>query len=176
MKLTLTKRKVQEVFNSLQSKYIRKKEFYETAPLQRSDSDNGRYALAVSNILQNQYLFDNFKRNSDYCKVLEHVNQAQGQEYLNVIRSRSNDFFDLSLSTLLLWDQIGNPRKFKFQGVDNLLSPTTLRYIKVASDLFLLFGKKLNRIAEIGGGMAGNVFVMITCLAIRGSPYMIFLS
>jgi len=64
-------------------------------------------------------------------------------------------------------DSIGNPQKYSYQGITIPLSPTTLRYLKVASDLKLLFGRKLGCVAEIGGGYGGQALVNDQLLDVR---------
>ena len=70
---------------------------------------------------------ENFKSNSDYRDVLEHVNKEQGDAYLNLIlndgvipKESIKEFCELN-------DKIGNPVKNNFVFGD--ASPTSLRYI-----------------------------------------------
>lgn len=70
---------------------------------------------------------------------------------------------------------VGNPIKYSFPGIGIRLSPTTLRYLKVASDLKLLFGNNLGYVAEIGGGYGGQTLVNdqllnVTCAKIFDLP------
>lgn len=105
--------------------------------------------------LKDQSSFDNFKRNYDYRKILEHVSEEQGAQYLKILQSRNDGILEAGLSSVLLSDNVGNPIKFKYQGFNYKLSPTTLRYLKVTSDLKILFGENLVNIAEIGCGYGG---------------------
>ena len=64
-----------------------------------------------------------------------------------------------AMKTVLLSDSTGNPVKCRYDAIDIPLSPTTLRYLKVASDLCGLFGNNLGRTAEIGCGYGGQAYV-----------------
>ena len=92
----------------------------------RSDSENGRYAKAVSDLLKNQNNFDNFKVNKTYRAILEHVTEAQGSSYLEILRSRNDSMLEAGLRTVLVSDFVGNPIKYSFPGIGIRLSPTTL--------------------------------------------------
>ncbi|MCA0870171.1 putative sugar O-methyltransferase [Seohaeicola saemankumensis] len=133
------------------------KEYVASADL-RSDSDNGSYLLSVRRAVASYRHFENFKRDKAYNKILEHVSREDGQIYLDVLKSRDDGILEAARPTLLQSDVIGNPRKYDYAGES--LSPTTLRYLKVASDLKRLFGGQIgSKIAEIGGGYGGQALV-----------------
>ena len=125
----------------------------------RSDSENGNYASAVMQALKSQKSFDNFKRSYSYREILEHVTKEQGRLYLNILESRNDSILSLGLKTVLQSDDVGNPIKHRYREYETLLSPTTLRYLKVTSDLQILFGSSLGRVAEIGCGYGGQTLV-----------------
>jgi putative sugar O-methyltransferase len=125
----------------------------------RSDSENGKYGAAVTKALNDQSAFDTFKRKRAYRKILEHVSRTQGQDYLKIVRSREDGLLEAALETVFRSDDVGSPVKYQYEGVEPALSPTTLRYLKVASDLKGLFGEGLDRIAEIGCGYGGQTLV-----------------
>lgn len=125
----------------------------------RSISEKLEYSSEIINFLENPKLFNNFKRNSQYMGVVENVKEKQGYEYLKVLESRNDDFLKKGLETVLISDSIGNPLKYYYEGYSIPLSPTTLRYIKVASDLNILFGKKFHNVAEIGAGYGGQTLI-----------------
>ena len=125
----------------------------------RSDSENGSYASAVMQALKSQKSFDNFKRSYSYREILEHVTKEQGRLYLNILESRNDSILSLGLKTVLQSDDVGNPIKHRYREYETLLSPTTLRYLKVTSDLQILFGSSLGRVAEIGCGYGGQTLV-----------------
>jgi len=125
----------------------------------RSDTDDGLYIRAVENANHNFEAFLNFKRNEDYRVVLEHVSYEQGREYLEILRSEAPDFVE-GVNRFLVNDIVGNPIRFFYEGA-GLVSPTTLRYLKVASDLRQLFGD-LNAVTvgEIGVGYGGQLLIL----------------
>jgi len=125
----------------------------------RSDTDDGLYIRAVENANHNFEAFLNFKRNEDYRFVLEHVSYEQGREYLEILRSEAPDFVE-GVNRFLVNDIVGNPIRFFYEGA-GLVSPTTLRYLKVASDLRQLFGD-LNAVTvgEIGVGYGGQLLIL----------------
>ena len=125
----------------------------------RSDSENGTYASAVMQALKSQKSFDNFKRSYLYREILEHVSREQGRSYLNILESRNDLILSQGLETVLKSDDVGNPIKYQYEKYSSLLSPTTLRYLKVTSDLQILFGPRLGRVAEIGCGYGGQALV-----------------
>lgn len=125
----------------------------------RSDSENGRYAASVDRALRSQRAFDNFKRDKHYREILEHVSREKGAQYLEILQSRNDGILDLGLNSVLVSDDIGNPIKYSYEGFPIPLSPTTLRYLKVASDLQVLFGDELGNVAEIGCGYGGQALV-----------------
>lgn len=133
----------------------------------RSDSENGTYAQVVYDALKSQKKFDNFKMNKTYRGILEHVTKEQGRSYIEILNSRNDQILEDGLLTVLKSDSIGNPQKYSYQGIKIPLSPTTLRYLKVASDLKLLFGSKLGCVAEIGGGYGGQALVNDQLLDVR---------
>src|SRR5437868_460172 len=84
-------------------------------------------------IAQDPYLFSQFKKLPQYRIVLEHLDYEVGSDYLHAIREQSPELLhkcDLFRAN----DILGNPVVYSY-GDFGSFSPTTLRYIKVASDL-----------------------------------------
>lgn len=125
----------------------------------RSYSENLVYTSEIINFLEKPKLFNNFKRNRHYMKVVETVTEKEGNEYLKILESRNDGFLKKGLETVLISDFIGNPLKYFYDGYSIPLSPTTLRYLKVASDLNILFGKDFFSVAEIGAGYGGQTLI-----------------
>ena len=127
----------------------------------RSESDNGYYLSAVSRALKNYSKFSNFKRHPFYRLILEHTTEELGEQYLKIVQEQNPQFLDdPTLSGLRKNDDIGNPIKHSYPGVGEI-SPTTLRYIKVASDLRDLFGDNLgDHVIEIGCGYGGQILIL----------------
>lgn len=125
----------------------------------RSDSENGKYGAVVTEALRSQKAFNTFKQKRAYRKILEHVSRAQGEVYLKIVASREDGLLETALKTVFTSDDVGGPVKHHYDGMTLALSPTTLRYVKVASDLNGLFGNKIDRVAEIGCGYGGQALV-----------------
>lgn len=135
---------------------------YSSAEDLRSDSDNGAYLHSVRRAVASYRHFSNFKRDKSYNKILEHVSEQEGADYLRILQDRDDGILTDAFGTLLKSDAIGNPRKYDY-GTGSPLSPTTLRYLKVASDLKILFGDSIGKkVAEIGAGYGGQGLVCDT--------------
>lgn len=103
--------------------------------------------------------FSKFKSNHEYREILEHVNRAQGSEYLNVIKkygSTPERLIDFCRQDFC------KPFRFSYPNFGRV-SPTNLRYAKVTLDLVSLFGEMNNfDIAEIGVGYGGQFHALTT--------------
>jgi len=125
--------------------------------LNRSESDDGKYIAAVQEAVNDYVSFTGFKRDPRYNAILEHTSIQHGQECLEIILSQSPDF-------LLRIDDFRNDleggattNKYPFIGE---ISPSTLRYMKVASDIRAIFGKtEFDIVAEVGVGYGGQLLV-----------------
>ncbi len=90
--------------------------------------------------------------------MLEHTTQDEGAKNLTILREESAHLLE-RIESLRANDSIGNPFTFEYPDVGRI-SPSTLRYMKVASDLHRLFGGDLGgKVAEIGVGYGGQMFV-----------------
>lgn len=122
----------------------------------RSESENGIYLKGINYILKKPKRFLKFKRNMYYLPVLEHVTFEQGQQYFKILKNRNDSFFEKAIKYSRLVDCLGKPVKHIYDEALQPLSPTTLRYLKVASDLNLLFGNDFQNVIEIGCGYGGQ--------------------
>jgi hypothetical protein len=122
----------------------------------QSVSNNTNYPEICLKASQNDEVFNIFKTIPEYTQILEHTSVEFGQNYIDIIK-RDNPY-------LLNEDCI---KKFKTNDIyggsklhdygEFKISPSTLRYIKVLSDLIKIFGDLNNfKIAEIGGGYGGQ--------------------
>jgi putative sugar O-methyltransferase len=106
-----------------------------------------------------------FKRDHAYRMVLEHVSESQGRAYHDVILADSPQFahyFKLFQQN----DRYGAPITFNYNGL--VFSPTTLRYVKVMSDLVHLFGSLDDfDIVEIGAGYGGQCKIIADMFAFQ---------
>ena len=82
-----------------------------------------------------------------------------GAEYLEILESRNDGILKSGLNSVLLSDEVGNPIKYKYPCYSLLMAPTTLRYLKITSDLKILFGDTFKKVAEIGCGYGGQALV-----------------
>ncbi len=131
--------------------------FYTSAYCQipTSTTDDNLYPEFCAQAAQNEALFSQFKRHPIYVSVLEHVTFEQGRKYLDEIKRQTPELLD-QIDLFKKNDQIGNPKTY-FYKETGMISPTTLRYLKIASDLKKQFGNLDHfSIIEIGGGYGGQ--------------------
>jgi hypothetical protein len=124
----------------------------------RSVSDNGAYVAFVQLAVQDYEVFKAFRASPVYRVVLEHVSQELGEKYMEIIKNDSPEFMHL-FDAFKDNDIVGAPERFNYSDVGPI-SPTTLRYVKVASDMRKLFGNVIGRrIAEVGAGYGGQLLI-----------------
>jgi hypothetical protein len=124
----------------------------------RSLSDDGRYVSLVREALRDPKVFARFKRHPDYRAILEHVTEDYGRQYLELVRKNDPSLL-ARLEEFKENDQLGDPILSRYPEVGEI-SPSTLRYVYVASELRRLFGQDLGaRVAEIGVGYGGQLLV-----------------
>jgi len=124
-----------------------------------SISDANNYLRAVSAASSNDEVFKKFRRCLEYRQILEHITYLQSFQYKKILKKRKYTFRKMnSLRTL---DELGSPIRFYFP-ISELHSPTSYRYLKVLSDLEILFDgdSSLKNIAEIGGGFGGQMMLV----------------
>jgi len=120
----------------------------------KSVSGRREYTEICLEAARDDKVFNKFKTIPEYVRVLEHVDRLHGDLYFNMIK-RDNpqllEYFDKFKEN----DKYGTANILKFDEFD--ISPSTLRYVKVLSDLITIFGDLNNfKIAEIGGGYGGQ--------------------
>lgn len=124
-----------------------------------SVSDYADYRQIVEGAATDDHVFETFRSHPQYFPILEHVSRDQGRAYLEIIEKRQN----LPVGWAQLCRQlneVGNPQKHTYPFIGRF-SPTLLRYLKVLSDLELLFGPlKGLRYVEIGIGFGGQAAVL----------------
>jgi hypothetical protein len=127
--------------------------------LRTSVTDHVDYTSFCALAAANAAAFASFKREPVYREVLEHVTCAQGAAYLERVLEQSPELVPL-FDRFRENDRLGSPHTCAY-GEHGRFSPTTLRYVKVLSDLLLLFGPLDGlRIVEVGGGYGGQCFVI----------------
>ena len=115
-------------------------------------------------------VFQNF-RNHPICGwAVDYARPAQGMGYLTKILQNPN--FKISIEqwkNFLMNDAVGTPliAKYDLQGGSIACSPTTLRYIKVLSDIVTYFDtEKIKTVAEVGIGYGGQCRILRSFLKI----------
>lgn len=125
-----------------------------------SVSNNTGYPEVCLKASKDNEIFKVFKTIPEYTQILEHTSVEFGQNYIDIIKRDNPQLLNKE-----------NLKKFKTNDIHGgssshnygefTIAPSTLRYIKVLSDLINIFGD-LNgfRIAEIGGGYGGQCKVI----------------
>ena len=121
---------------------------------------DGAYLGVCARAAVEDRIFSIFKSLPEYRRVLEHVSYEQGLAYL---RELDPSVAEMLASDLRANDLHGSPSTYEYPGV-GILSPTTLRYAKVACDVRRMF-HGVRRIVEIGAGYGGQRFVLSKVLA-----------
>ena len=100
-------------------------------------------------------IFKCFKVAKGYADILEHVSKDQGEMYRQNITINFPEYIDY-IEFFKKNDVYGNPNTYEYENIGKI-SPTTLRYVKVLSDLKSLY-KSLDgfNIIEIGVGYGGQ--------------------
>ena len=116
------------------------------------------YRHFVNQCLSNEELFKNFKQNNIYKNILEHVSNEIGSEYLKIIKKQTPSIIK-KIDKVKINDLVGGSNLVDYKDVGHV-SPSSLRYAKVLSDILVLFKKKkFKKIAEIGTGYGGQFLI-----------------
>lgn len=119
-----------------------------------SISDYPGYTEFCRRAAEDDACFAGFREDPIYSAVVTSELRNQGRDYFELLQARGFDpgFFD----TVRAHDRIGGARLASF-GSAGALAPQTMRYVKVLSDLELLFDALEGAsIVEIGGGFGGQ--------------------
>ena len=113
------------------------------------------YRDFVNLCLNNEELFKNFKQNNIYKHILEHVSKEIGSEYLKIIKEQTPSIIK-KIDKVKINDLVGGSNLVDYKDV-GYISPSSLRYAKVLSDILVLFKKKnLKKLLKLVLDMAGN--------------------
>ena len=116
------------------------------------------YRDFVNQCLNNEDLFKNFKQNNIYKHILEHVSKELGSEYLKIIKKQT-PWLIKEINNIKINDLVGGSNLVEYKDIGHI-SPSSLRYTKVLSDILKLFRKKkFKKIAEIGTGYGGQFLI-----------------
>jgi putative sugar O-methyltransferase len=129
-----------------------------------SGSDNGIYPEVCYNAATTK-AFYSFRRDPAYKMILEHTSQEIGEQYAAEIR-KDVDIVAM-MGELRKNDSIGGAEPIDY-GDLGMVSPPTLRYIKVLADIKRIFGNCSGfNIVEIGGGYGGQCRVICAAMPIK---------
>lgn len=112
------------------------------------------YLASCKEFVTDESKFKNFKQDSRYKIILEHVNKHESDLFISEMKNY-DILNEKHLEEFRENDLIGNSEiyEYKFFGK---MSPSTIRYIKNTLDIFDFIGsKKIKNIVEIGGGYGG---------------------
>ena len=130
-----------------------------TIPNLRSLSDQGTYVALVEAALRDPAIFAQFRRAPAYREIVETVSAKLGMYYLSLIQSEDPGILEM-MPDFKINDLVGGPEVVGYPGIGEI-SPTSVRYVKVASDLRRRFGDLSGfRIAEIGVGYGGQLRIL----------------
>lgn len=124
----------------------------------KTDDIYVRYTESLKRLESDPQIFTNFKSDTYFNEILEHVDYEYGKKYLEQIKTEFKETPKNFLPIITLNDSIGNPVKYEFDGIT--MSPSNLRYIYhallIKSKCATWFpNKKTIKILEIGGGYGG---------------------
>jgi hypothetical protein len=109
--------------------------------------------------VDNDEVFKSFKRHPHYTYMLEHVTEEMGWGYLHEIEKEYPYLLDF-MPKFTTNDNLGEPNMYSYGNI-GLISPTTLRYVKVLADILNIFGRYDNfNILEIGVGYGGQCKIL----------------
>ncbi len=123
-----------------------------------SISDYPGYTDFCRRAAEDDACFAGFRENPVYCAVVGSQLQHDGRDCLAILEARG---FDLDFFTAIReLDRIGGPRRVSYGAIGEV-APQTMRYVKVLSDLELLFGSLDGAsIIEVGVGFGGQCAVI----------------
>ena len=124
--------------------------------LKTSISDNNNYRQICNLAYKDDNIFKNFKNNQTYKEILEHTTYEQGKMYYDIIKNNNPNLLNQEIiEKVICNDDVGNPNKYSYGNI--FISPSTLRYLKVISDLINKYNDLNDKdIIEIGVGYGGQ--------------------
>jgi hypothetical protein len=127
--------------------------------LKSSLSDESGYMGIVRAAVDNIKVFEKFRSNREYLDILDHVSYEQGLAYWQSI---SDEKLSFDINWIRNFNRVGSPLTYPYHQITEFqLSPTLLRYMKVAKDLEKYFGNLSDLIVgEIGIGYGGQTLVL----------------
>lgn len=136
-----------------------------------SVSDHNAYRSVCEKAVADDKFFETFKADPAYREILEHTSPDLGISYFMMALYQTPELVVL-LENFKRNDIFGGPVVHDYGNPIGKISPATLRYVKVLSDLTFTFGSLDGKsIVEIGGGYGGQC--LITALAYKVKSYTI---
>jgi len=127
--------------------------------LSTSLSDTRAFPAHAAAAAEDPARFAAFKQDPEFRVVIENLTCEHGRQYLDTAFEQTPSLAR-HLERFRENDRVGSPRTCSY-GDRGSFSPTTLRYVKVLSDLTRLFGSLDGaRIVEIGGGYGGQCHII----------------
>lgn len=125
-----------------------------------SVSNNTGYPGVCLRASQDEETFKVFKTIPEYTQILEHTSVEFGHKYIEIIKRDNPQLLNSeNINKFKTNDLYGGSTPHDFG--EFTIAPSTLRYIKVLSDLIKVFGSLDDfKIAEIGGGYGGQCKVI----------------
>jgi len=136
-----------------------------------SVSDTARYNLVCAKAAWDDLFFEVFRRHPAYMQIVETLDARSAMDFLNLALANCPHYL-ANVEEFRRNESVGGPLLVNFPTV-GVFAPSTLRYIKVASDIERFFGN-LNglRVAEVGAGYGGQCRIL-ACLN-RFESYTLF--
>lgn len=112
------------------------------------------YVTACREFVTDDSKFKNFKQDSRYKIILEHISKEESDLFISEMKN-SESLTKKQLKEFKENDLNGNPELHEYEFFGKM-SPSTIRYIKNTLDIFNFVGdKEIKNIVEIGGGYGG---------------------
>jgi hypothetical protein len=126
-----------------------------------SVTDRTEYVDFCARAAADQSVFASFRQEPVYIAMLEHVTVDQGADYLRIIERDNPSLLNERLEVFRANDRLGSPTTYEYPRIGHI-SPVTLRYLKVVSDIQRLFGDLHGkRIVEVGVGYGGQARLLM---------------
>ncbi len=150
---------VQKIIDKIRNK--QSTDYVSADNLKISMSNDCSYPQFCMDASLDDKLFQNFKRNKIYKRILEHVDKTLAEKYITEIKKNdANLLSEENLCEFRKNDSIGNAEILDF-GCIKQISGSTIRYIHVLSEIKKYFKSLDNKtICEIGVGYGGQCRIL----------------
>ena len=153
-------RRVKPPFSQIKTNFLKNAKLARSS-VNLSESDYSNYSEFALKAALDPKLFSIFRRHHEYSHVVETVNKAIGEKYLEIIRYK----YKLSIKEIIeIIDPLqitGQPKLISINGLPKRISTVGLRYLKIALDIKELIGKDtIDHIVEIGCGFGGQALIL----------------